>query len=329
MEMKLQKKFVDSVGSVVRLVAAVAAVLVLWTPACVAQPQPVAKVNDRIVTQYELDEAYNEIFPAASFHGGITPEKRAKYHERAINKVVEDELLYQEALRRGLKVDEAVIEEDILKTIEKVGGKRPYEQALKNAGMTEDEYASKLRRRRLVERLRKVAIEEEATVSDEEARKYYDENEKTYMMPQSWRLRHILISVPPNALPEEWEAKKVRAEEALKKIKDGEAMAAVAWDYSDDPYRVKGGDLGMVHSGRLVAELEMAVRELDVGETSDVVTSIYGYHIVRVEAKTEPQQLEYDMVADKIKTTLSQERRLKLEEELLKKLKAEATIEVY
>jgi parvulin-like peptidyl-prolyl isomerase len=121
----------------------------------------------------------------------------------------------------------------------------------------------------------------------------------------------------------------LRAEEALQKIKDGEDMASVAWDYSDDPYRVKGGDLGIVHSGRLAARLEKAVQNLGVGELSDVVQTLYGYHIVRVEEKKEPEQLEYKDVEGTIKTKLARQRRGELEGKMTERLKANARIEVY
>jgi peptidyl-prolyl cis-trans isomerase C len=322
------KIFIKTIGSSAFAAIAVIAAIFLWTPMCAAQQKPVAKVNGNVLSDYEMNEALNEILPAASFHGGITPEKRQKYHDRAVDKMIEDELLYQEAVRRGLEVGEDVITNDVDATIKRLGSKERYEEALKNTGLTDEEYRVKIKRRKLIELLQ-AAIVEESKASDQEAREYYEANKERYVMPPSWRLRHILISVPPESSPEEWDAKRKRAEEALQKIKDGEDMASVAWDYSDDPYRVKGGDLGIVHSGRLVGALEQAVSKLKVGEVSDVVQSIYGYHIVRLEGKSEEEQIEFDDASEKIKETLSREKREKLETELLEKLKADAKIEVY
>ena len=80
--------------------------------------------------------------------------------------------------------------------------------------------------------------------------------------PQARKLTHILISVKPEATAEEWKAKNARAQEVIDKINAGQDMSAVASDYSDGPYRVKGGGLGLVHRGRLYPTLEKEVFQL-------------------------------------------------------------------
>jgi peptidyl-prolyl cis-trans isomerase C len=310
----------------------VAALLIvfLWVPACSAQyePKPVVKVNDTVLNQVDLDRTFNEVLPAMTFHGGITPEKREEYRDEAMERLINNELFYQEALKLGLKVEKEV-KEARESAIARVGGKKQYMKALKNAGITDREYKEMTRKKLLVNKIREVEIEAKSIVSDEEARDYFEKHKEGYKRPEARRLRHILVSVDPSASAEEWETRRLRAEEALQKIKDGEDMASVAWDYSDDPYRVKGGDLGIVHSGRLAARLEKAVQNLGVGELSDVVQTLYGYHIVRVEEKKEPEQLEYKDVEGTIKTKLARQRRGELEGKMTERLKANARIEVY
>jgi len=311
------------------LIFSVAAIVALAVPAWSAQPKPFAKVNDEVLTAFDFNEALNKLLPAASFHGGITPSTREKYRDKAMQRMIDDELLYQEAMKIGLKADKRAVKDEREAIIERSGGKAQYKQALEAVGFSDKEFQKKLEKRLLLKKVIEVEVDEKATVSDEEAREYYDKNKKSYLRPESWHIRHILISVPPNALQSQWDAARKKAEEALKKIKDGEDMASVAWDYSDDPYRVKGGDLGIVHSGMLVAELENAVKKLDVGEMTGVVQSIYGFHIARVEEKLGAEQLPYEDVADSIKKSIEKKRKAKLEKELIERLRADATIEVY
>lgn len=308
----------------------VAITLVLGVPAYSAQSksEPVAKVNDTVLSQYDFDRTFNEMIPAINFHSEITPEKREEYHDEALRRLINEELFYQEALRRDLEVGREV-KEAVKGTIARLGGKKQFEEALKNEGLTEREYREIIRKKILVEKIREVEIDEKASISDEEARDYFEKNKKGFKRPEAWRLRHILISVAPSASSKEWEERKMRAEEALRKIKGGEDMASVAWEYSDDPYRVKGGDLGIVHSGRLVKTLESVVRELEIGELSDVVQTIYGYHIVRVEERIEPEQLNYDEIKGKLKKKLFIKKRDELEKKLIERLRAEARIKVY
>ena len=314
-------------GAVLLLTAV--AVVLLWAPACLSQQTAVAKVNDTVLTVRELEDAFNKIVPAASFHGGLSDEKREAYRPRAVEQMINDELLFQEAERMALEVAQKEIKEARKKTIKRLGGKKHFKAALKQAGLTDSEYREKLRRNFLIEKTLKVEVKDKAQVSDDEARKHYDDNRAGFKRPEAKRLRHVLISVAPNATGEEWEARKERAEEALRKIKDGEDMASVAWDYSDDPYRVKGGDLGLMHRGRLAAELEVAVFKLKEGEFSGVIQTIYGYHIVKVEEVREPEQLEFEDVRQKIKRKITARRAEELRDALNKRLRADARIEVY
>jgi parvulin-like peptidyl-prolyl isomerase len=311
------------------LLLTVVAVVLLWAPACLSQQTAVAKVNETVLTVRDLEEAFNKLIPAASFHGRLSDEKREAYRSRAVEQMITDELLFQEGERMALKVDRKEIKEARGKTIKRLGGKKHFKAALKQAGLTDSEYREKLRRNFLIEKTLKVEVTDKAQVSDDEARKHYDDNRAGFKRPEARRLRHVLISVAPNATGEEWETRKERAEEALRKIKDGEDMASVAWDYSDGPYRVKGGDLGLLHKGRLAAKLENAVVELKAGEISGIIQTIYGYHIVKVEEVKEPEQLEFEDVRQKIKRKIKARRSEELQDALSKRLRADAQIEVY
>jgi len=77
------------------------------TPICPALAasleKPVAKVNDTILKEIDVQEALNEIMPAGVFHGGFSSEKRASHRPKAVEKIIEKELFYQEAVKKGLE----------------------------------------------------------------------------------------------------------------------------------------------------------------------------------------------------------------------------------
>ncbi len=303
--------------------------LSVWLSEAEAGGEAVAKVNDTVFTEDDLQQAIDEIIPKTLFHRGVTPEKRESFRPQAIEKIIKDELLYQESLRIGLKIDEKKVKDARKRTIKRLGGKKQFNDALKKAGLTDKGYMEAIRRKFLVEKILKVEVEDKAQVSDDEARKHYDDNRAGFKRPEARRVRHIEISVAPNATGEEREARKERAGEALRKIKDGEDMASVAWDYSDGPYRVKGGDLGLTYKGRLAAEIEEAAFKLAAGQLSGIIQTIYGYHIVRVEEVKEPEQLEFEDVRQKIKRKITARRAEELRDALNKRLRADARIEVY
>lgn len=307
----------------------VVAILPAWDQPADALPQPVAKVNGTVLTEADLEAALNEIMPAGVFHGGFSSEKRATYRPQAFEKMIDKELFYQEAVKIGLEVEEEVIKAEREKTIKRLGGEKKFKAALKKAGLSDEQYREKLKKKHLVKRLIVVEVKDKARASDEDVKAYYDKNKKKFMRPEARKLTHILISVKPEATAEEWKAKKARAQEVIDKINAGQDMSAVASDYSDGPYRVKGGDLGLVHRGRLYPTLEKEVFQLEPGRLSGIIETIYGYHVVRVEEVKPAEQLSLEDVYGKVQKELTEKNEKQIREALTARLKAAARIDVY
>lgn len=289
----------------------------------------VAKVNGVVLTEIDLSEAMNELIPFAAFHGGVNPEQRERYRADAVELMIEKELLYQEAKLRGMKPEKGYVDKKKEDRIRRMGGKKAFKSALKQWGISEKEYEKMIEKRHLIDVISKSEIEEKATVSDEETKDYYDKHKSDYMRPEAYRLRHILISVSPNASSEDRQKRRALAEEVLGKAKSGTDFASLAWDYSNDPYRVKGGDLGLVHKGMLDPDIEKAVQGLGDGQISGIVQTIYGYHIVKLEKKSEPKQLKVEDVSAKIGKHLKENKAKEIKERLLSSLRKKAEIVVY
>jgi peptidyl-prolyl cis-trans isomerase C len=290
--------------------------------------KPVAKVNGTVLTEADLEEALNEIMPAGVFHGGFSSEKRMSQRPKALEKMIDKELFYQEAVRKGLSAEDE-IDVDIKKTIKRLKGEKNYRAALKKAKLTEKQYKEKLRKKHLLNKFIAGEVKDKAEASDKEIKNYYGKNKKKYFRPEARRIRHILIKVPPNASSKDRALKKQRAQEVIDKIKAGEDMSMVAWDYSDDPYRVKGGDYGLVHTGRLDPDLEKEVFRLEPGRLSGIIETRYGYHVVRVDEIKAPEQLSFEDVAEKIKKELTKKKEEQIREALIKNLREKSEIEKY
>ena len=308
---------------------ALLALLLAATPAAVpAAQQAVAQVNDSVLTEYDLEEALDEIMPAGRFHGGFSSEKRMAHRPQALEKLIEKELLYQEALKRNMNVDKALIDKELEAIITRMGGRDNFNAALKQVGFSEKDLKHRIKKKELVKQMN-AAIKNRADVSAAEIKSFYQSNQKKYFRPEARKISQILVAVKATAGAEERNARLKRAQEVLAKIKAGQDMAVLAWDYSDDPSRVKGGDMGLIHKGRLDPELEKEAFKLKPGQLSDIIKTIYGYHIVRIEADVPSQQLELDDVADKIRKTLAERKEQQLRQALVDKLRSQARITVY
>ena len=123
-------------------------------------------------------------------------------------------------------------------------------------------------------------------VTDAEVQSYYNAHQDQYQVKEQVKVRHILIAVPAGADAKTDAAAKTKAEDILKQIKAGGNFADLASKNSDDPgSKTQGGELGWLDRGKTVPEFDKAAFMLSVGQTSDLVKTQFGYHILQVEDK--------------------------------------------
>ena len=175
------------------------------------------------------------------------------------------------------KIDEKSIDEQLQKVQEQYGGKDKFEQLLKQQGFTLDKYKDGLK----VKAAQTLMINDYAGTTEDKLKESYEKNKHQY------HLAHILISVKsdsnPNGLSDE-DAKK-KAEEILKKIKDGADFATLAKENSNDTANASnGGDLGWSskEDNSFVSEFSSVAYALSKDQVSDVVKTSFGYHIIKV-----------------------------------------------
>ena len=124
------------------------------------------------------------------------------------------------------------------------------------------------------------------TVSDADAQAYYNAHLDQYKTPEQVKTRHILIAVAKGADAKADAAAKAKAEDVLKQLKAGGSFGDLAKKYSDDPgSKDQGGELPMIATSSLDPAYAQAAMALNPGQTSGLVRSSFGYHIIQTEAK--------------------------------------------
>ncbi len=124
------------------------------------------------------------------------------------------------------------------------------------------------------------------TVSDADAQAYYNAHLDQYKTPEQVKTRHILIAVAKGADAKADAAAKAKAEDVLKQLKAGASFGDLAKKYSDDPgSKDQGGELPMIATSSLDPAYAQAAMALNPGQTSGLVRSSFGYHIIQTEAK--------------------------------------------
>jgi peptidyl-prolyl cis-trans isomerase D len=164
----------------------------------------------------------------------------------------------------------------------------------------------------------------EPEIAEEELKRYYARNRANYQFPERVRTRHILFMTMEKS-EEETKELEAKAQEVLKQIQDGADFAELAKEHSDDPASGEnGGDLGWVTRGQMDPEFEKGTFALEAGETSDLVKSTFGYHIIRADEKEDPRTRPFAEVQDEVREAVRLQRRSADRTRMLDKLLARA-----
>lgn len=152
-------------------------------------------------------------------------------------------------------------------------------------------------------------------VSDEEIKAYYEENKNLFVSKYSFHAKHILVE------------NEEKANELKKAYDAGSSFEDLATEHSLCPSKEVGGDLGEFSQGQMVLEFENACIEAKVNEVTDPIKTQFGYHLIKLESKTEPKELEFEAVVEEIRATLLKEKEKTTYVERLDSLMKKATIE--
>ena len=218
--------------------------------------------------------------------------------------------------------------------LERFGSQEALERQLKATGMTVAELRSKITQENTAQavKIRELNI----TVTDAETKQFYDNptNLADFEQPEMVHVRHILLMTmdPVTRTPlaaDQQKAKQKQMDDLLKRIRGGADFAALAKQYSEDPgSKDNGGELPAFPRGQMVPEFEAAAFSLTNNQVSDVVTSTYGYHVIKLLDKTPAKKVDYATVAPKIKDFLTQQKTEKLAPAYLEKLRKAADVQI-
>jgi parvulin-like peptidyl-prolyl isomerase len=234
----------------------------------------VAVVDGTVITKQQLDDllarakksyaSQDRQFPKAG-----TSEYTALQNQ-AVAYLVQREEYVQEADELGITVTEKQIDDKVVEITKQYfgGDKAKLQQQLKAQGYDDAAFREDVEAQILSEAIfAKVAAG--ATVTDEDVKKYYEENKAQYTVAESRKVRHILVKT------------KAEADEVLSRLDAGEDFAALAKELSTDPgSKDSGGEL-TIQKGQTVEPFEKSSFSLAVNEISQPIKTEFGYHVIQ------------------------------------------------
>lgn len=278
------------------------------TPTAVATVRDVARVNGVAVTSDRLSAALANLIPQESFHRNVSVDRMAEFRQQALSSVIDEELEYQDGVRRGISASDADLKAAWTATVARNGGERAFGNSMRHAGTSEALVRRELARRIVVEKTVNRAVLEHCAVTRDEAQRFFAEHPERFVEPEQLHVFGITVGVDPASPPATWQEAKRRAVEARAALDAGVSFAAVAGAHSTDPSRATGGDMGFVHRGGLASPFDEAVGTLQVGTPSDVIESIYGYHILVVSEVRQQERKPFNQIGDTLVKDLSAKR---------------------
>lgn len=245
----------------------------------------VVVVNDEVITRQELNARMLEIEMQLKKQGTPLPD-RAVLQKQLLERMITDRAQMQLAKENGMRVDDVMLDRTMLRLAEQNKMSLPeFRNQIEREGTTYAKFREQIRDDILMQRIREREVDSKIQVSETEIDNYLAAEANNKAAKQELNLAHILISIPEKASAEQIAARRARAEEVLKKLREGADFAKTAVTYSDSSEALKGGDIGWREQDRLPQLFVDAISKVKVGEFSDIVRSPNGFHIVKVNGK--------------------------------------------
>jgi peptidyl-prolyl cis-trans isomerase C len=263
-------------------------------------PDVLARVNGQDVTRSELERLLKNF---ELRNGPIPAEGRDEILRSALDQLITYTVLQQEAKARNISASDAEVEDRVKKMQAQFPNGEAFTKALADRNMTLQRLKDDTRVEMIIGKMIDAEVAKQPAATDAQVREFYEKNPENFLQV---RASHILIKADQNA--DEATKKKARAQidDVLKQAKAGEDFGKLAQQHSQDGSAAQGGDLGFFGRGQMVPPFEQAAFTQKPGDISEVVTTQFGYHIIKVAEK---RTVPFDQVSERIRQFVDQQQK--------------------
>jgi len=283
-------------------------------------------VNDEIITESDLATVLQPVVTRlrASMGGRDLYEKVEEARIYYLRQLVDDRLIISAAKLMDIEIEESEVDEMMSDMRKKFPNQEAFEALLREQGLS----VRRLRERFRDDILKRKAIDfkvrSRVAVSPGEIKKYYTDHEEEFRGSPELKIRQILIRTGVTRSEETAEA---TAEFIAKKLDEGADIAALAREYSEGVEAADGGDMGWIKQGQFMERIDDVLMGLEPGKHSGPIKTQLGFHIFKIEDKTNTEPIQFEDVRGKIANRLYGERTKELLTEWLDELRKDAYIE--
>jgi len=242
-------------------------------------------VNDEVITKNEVAARLRGVEARMKAQNAPVPEA-ADLQRQVVERMIVERAQMQLAKEMGVKVDDAMLDRAISRIAEQQKmSLQEMRNAMEKEGTTFVSFREEIRNEIMMQRLREHEVDNKIQISDAEVDTYLAAEQAAAAEKVEMNISQILVRIPENASPEQIAARKARADEVARQLRTGADFAKMAATYSDSTDALKGGEIGWREPDRLPPMFAEALGKLKPGQSTPVLKSTTGFHILKMVDK--------------------------------------------
>lgn len=292
----------------------------------------IAKGKGFEIKQSDLDEAMTGIKSAAAMRNQVIPPAQLKTLEsQMLDRLIQVQLLLQKATDADKAAGKKTADTQMKTLLERAGSPEALNRQFTALGMSMNQLRARLEQEGTAQAT--LVRELNVTVTDDEAKKFYDDHPADFEQPEMVRIAQVFLSIQDPVTgaelsDTEMAAKKKEMQDILKRARAGENFSNLVEQYSEDVGSKNKGGVYLIARGQTLPEFEAVAFTLNTNQISDVITTTRGYHLIKLLAKMPAKKMDYNGVASDLKQALIQQKAAKLAPAYLAGLKKDAGADI-
>ncbi len=251
--------------------------------------------------------------------------KIAKLYQNVLNELIEDRLIMLELKKSGQDVTDSEVKATIDDIMKQRGlTQSEFDKLLSNEGLTFERYREEMRRQVRKNKFMALKVRQRVRITDEDAKLFYQQEFSSQRQGNNYDISMIFVSSinrnKGDPSPEE------RIKTIKRLLSEGKDFAEVAKEYSDDPSRASGGQIGNVQKGKIREDFEKVIFELKENQISEPISTREGYYIFKVNKISDSDIKSFEEAKEDIKRMLFEKEMMKQYSYMMDSLKKKYTI---
>ncbi len=292
----------------------------------------IALVNDDFISLKEYERHFRDFL--YRHHEENPDDELDQFEERnlrieILNKLIDNVLLYQFGKSKQYLPNEDEINQELNSVLNEFDDKTSFKSSLSSMNITEKELMEDIKKNLTIEKVINEEIAKYITFDEKDLENYYKNNSQFFNLGKAIKVKHIFIKLEDFQTKLEKDKAYTKILTIKNKINSGEKFEKLAKIYSDCPSNIHGGSLGYLTRGELDKDFEDKLFSMDENRISDIIMSVYGYHIAKIEDKIDNYIPEFMKIKSKLKDFMFDYIKEEMLENFLEDLRDNAKIEIY